>query len=137
MALQFFSDDIGGLKQAVFCFTGRSPKPRHTMTCIALDAGASVTSTVIASTTILVIADANSKSRKAEKAREMGIDLISPDQFFEICEQVKNGDDGFLNNITKSGTDKVLTTIRMTKQKPVIEQEVEKTRHSLVRRIKL
>ena len=127
MALKFLNEDTGDLKDVVFCFTGRSPKPRHTMTCIAIDAGASVTNTVLSYTTILVIADANSTSKKAEKAREMGIDLISPEQFFEICD--------FPNH--NKGIFHLDTTIAIHKQKPIVEQKKEKKRHSLVRRIKL
>jgi len=127
MALKFLNEDTGDLKDVVFCFTGRSPKPRHTMTCIAIDAGASVTNTVLSYTTILVIADANSTSKKAEKAREMGIDLISPEQFFEICD--------FPNH--NKGIFHLDTTIAIHKQEPIVEQKKEKKRHSLVRRIKL
>ena len=127
MALKFFSDDIGGLKSAIFCFTGRSPKTRNDMVDIAVNAGASVTNAVTESTTILVIADANSKSRKAEKAREMGIDLISPKQFFEICD--------FPNH--NKGIFHLDTTITIHKQKPITEKKEKKNRHSLVRRIKL
>lgn len=127
MALKFLNEDTGDLKDVVFCFTGKSPKPRHTMTCIAIDAGASVTNTVLSYTTILVIADANSTSKKAEKAREMGIDLISPEQFFEICD--------FPNH--NKGIFHLDTTIAIHKQKPVVEKKEKKNRHSLVRRIKL
>jgi len=127
MALKFLNEDTGDLKNVVFCFTGKSPKPRHTMTCIAIDAGASVTSTVLSYTTILVIADANSKSRKAEKAREMGIDLISPEQFFEICAFPSHN----------KGIFHLDTTIAIHKQKPIVEKKEKKNRHSLVRRIKL
>ena len=82
MALQFLSENTGRMKNAVFCFTGKSPKPRKEMIAIANKAGAAVTQSVINMTTILVIADANSTSAKAQKARLIGIDLISPEQFF-------------------------------------------------------
>ncbi len=127
MALQFLNEETGDLKKVVFCFTGRSPKTRNDMVDIAVNAGASVTNAVTESTTILVIADANSKSRKAEKAREMGIDLISPKQFFEICD--------FPNH--NKGIFHLDTTIAIHKQKPIVEQKEKKNRHSLVRRIKL
>ena len=78
MALQFLNSDTGNLKDAVFCFTGKSPKPRSIMEAIAIEAGASVTRSVTNRTTILVIADANSASSKANKALAAGIDLISP-----------------------------------------------------------
>jgi DNA ligase (NAD+) len=63
------------------CFTGKSPKTRPEMTALAESAGASVGSSVGANTTILVITDTNSMSAKAVKAREMGIRLVSPEDF--------------------------------------------------------
>jgi DNA ligase (NAD+) len=63
------------------CFTGKSPKPRPEMNSLAKAAGASVVSSVGSSTTILVIADINSISSKAIKARELGIKLMSPEDF--------------------------------------------------------
>ena len=127
MALKFLNEETGDLKDVVFCFTGRSPKTRNEMVDIAIDAGASITISVCISTTILVIADANSKSQKAEKAREMGIDLISPEQFFEICDFPNHNKEIFHLD----------TTIAIHKQKPIIEKQEKKNRHSLVRRIKL
>ena len=70
---------------AVFCFTGKSPKPRKQMEAMAIKAGGSVTKSVTNSTTILVIADPDSTSAKAQKARAMGVELISPEEFFEMC----------------------------------------------------
>ncbi len=126
MALKFFSDDVNNMKSAVFCFTGKAPLTRSELEFIAIDAGASVTKSVVGKTTILVIADANSTSAKATKARSIGIDLISPAQFLDMCDQVK----------TQISCDK-LTKIQITKQRPTTEHSVKKNRHSLVRRIKL
>ncbi|KKN91230.1 hypothetical protein LCGC14_0220980 [marine sediment metagenome] len=113
MALQFLSENTGKMKDAVFCFTGKSPKTRPEMQAIAIGAGATVTKSVTNSTTILVIADANSTSSKVIKAHWRGIDLISPEQFFEICGKTK------------------------TSKKFVITKPSEKKRHSSVRRIQL
>jgi len=126
MALQFLNEDTGDLKSAVFCFTGKSPKPRDQMTAIAVQAGASITASITKSTTILVIADANSKSQKAEKAREMDIDLISPEQFFEMCK-----------NQTLSNTVDNISRVYITKPKPINKNSNEKRRHSSVRRVQL
>jgi DNA ligase (NAD+) len=63
------------------CFTGKSPKTRPEMTAMAESAGASVSSSVGSSTTILVIADTKSTSSKAVKAREMGVKLMLPEDF--------------------------------------------------------
>jgi DNA ligase (NAD+) len=65
------------------CFTGKSPKPRQEMSKLAEAAGASVSSSVNNNTTILVIADIDSTSSKAVKARKIGIKLMSPDEFLE------------------------------------------------------
>lgn len=74
----------------VICFTGKSPKPRKEMSSLAEAAGASVSSSVTNSTTVLVIADPDSQSSKAVKAREMGIILISPEEFLEQVELKEN-----------------------------------------------
>lgn len=121
MALQFLNDTDGSLKNAVFCFTGKSPKPRTQMTAMAIDAGASVTKSVTRQTTILVIADPASTSSKARKAREIGIDLISPEQFFEMC-----------SNVTASNGGNPISQFTVTKLTPQ-----QKGRHSLTRRIEL
>ena len=126
MALQFLNDDTGDLKNAVFCFTGKSPKSRSQMTAIAIKSGATVTSSITKSTTILVIADANSISSKAVKARSIGVYLISPEQFFEMCSRPEHPD----------GRDHI-SNFHITEQKPIIEQNKKTNRHSLVRRIKL
>lgn len=127
MALEFLNESTGDLKEVVFCFTGKSPKPRDQMTAMAIQAGATVTASITKLTTILVIADANSTSTKAEKARSLGLDLISPEQFFEICD-FPNHNEGIFS---------LDTTIAIHKQKPVIEKQEKKNRHSLVRRIQL
>jgi len=119
MALKFINEDTGNLKEAVFCFTGKSPKTRVEMQAIALNAGAKVTKSVTNQTTILVIADASSKSIKAEKARSMEIDLISPSQFFMMC-----------GSVTASNGNGEISQVHIKKPN-------EKKRHSLVRRIEL
>jgi DNA ligase (NAD+) len=68
------------------CFTGKSEKPRSEMSKLAEAAGASVSSSVNNSTTILVIADIDSTSSKAIKARWLGVKLISPEEFLELVE---------------------------------------------------
>ena len=74
-------DKNGAFYRETICFTGKSPKPRPAMSKLAEEAGASVSSSVGSSTTILVIADTNSESSKAVKARKMGIKLMSPEDF--------------------------------------------------------
>jgi len=125
VALKFIDEDTGDIKKVVFCFTGKSPKPRLEMQAIALKAGADVTNSVNSKTTILVIADADSKSIKAEKARSMGIYLISPSQFFMMCGAV-----------TASNGGGQISQVGIKKPKPVTKP-TEKMKHSSVRRIEL
>lgn len=125
MALQFITENTGILKNAVFCFTGKSPKPRKEMVAIANKAGATVTQSVINMTTILVITDANSMSTKAKKAYALGIDLISPEQFFEMC-----------GSVTASNSGSKISQVHIKKPKPATKP-TEKRKHSSVRRIEL
>lgn len=125
MALKFINEDTGAFKTAVFCFTGKSPKTRPEMEAIAINAGAQVTSSVNGKTTILVIADANSMSSKAQSARDRDIDLISPAQFFLMC-----------GSVTASNSGGPISQVHVKKPKP-ITKPTEKRKHSLVRRIEL
>jgi len=68
------------------CFTGKSPHPRSRMSEIAEACGAKVCSSINNKTTILVIADPDSRSAKAVKAREMGLKLMSPETFLYIVK---------------------------------------------------
>lgn len=124
MALRFVNEETGEIKNAVFCFTGKSPKTRPEMESMAIEAGASVTKSITNKTTILVIADANSMSTKARKARENGIDLISPSQFFIMCQSIG----ATAPEINYTTPEK--SQIRIKKPKTT-------TKHSLVRRIEL
>lgn len=67
------------------CFTGKSPHPRSKMSAIAETCGAEVCSSISSKTTILVIADPDSMSSKAVKARDMGLKLMSPEKFLDIA----------------------------------------------------
>ena len=121
MSLQFLNN-AGNLKDAVFCFTGKAPVwHRREMETFAINAGASVTKSVTDKTTILVIADANSTSSKANKARAAGIDLISPSQFLEMCYSTTSFNSG--NKISQ---------FKITKPKPSGPR-----RHSSIRRIQI
>ena len=110
-------------EKAVYCFTGKSPKPRKEMEAIAIQAGGDVTTSITNRTNILVIADPDSTSAKAQKARDMGIKLISPEEFFETCLGSPRMEQVF--------EEKPLTG----KKKPKNHQK--KNRHSSKRRIQL
>lgn len=119
MSLKFINEDTGNLTEAVFCFTGKSPKTRVEMEAIAIQAGASVTKSITNKTTILVIADATSNSSKARKARVNDINLISPSQFFLMC-----------SHTTKSSSSDIVSQVKVKKPN-------QKTQHSSTRRIQL
>ena len=85
-AIMNFREELVMVNERIFsgetiCFTGKSPKPRKEMGRLAEAAGASTSSSITKNTTILVIADPDSQSSKAVKAREMGISLMSPEEF--------------------------------------------------------
>ncbi|UCG02568.1 MAG: BRCT domain-containing protein [Candidatus Heimdallarchaeota archaeon] len=88
MSLTFINPYTGKPEKAVFCFTGKSPKPRSEMQKIAIQAGGSVTKSITNQTTILVIADPQSQSAKAKRARQKLIYIISPEEFFKMCQHV-------------------------------------------------
>lgn len=63
-----------------FVLTGKMPLPRSHYEEVIKKAGGNVQSAVNSKTDFLVIADTNSTSTKARKARELGTELISPEQ---------------------------------------------------------
>jgi DNA ligase (NAD+) len=71
------------------CFTGKSPKSRKEMAALAESVGATVSNSVNHNTTILVLADLDSTSSKAMKAHDMGIILMSPEDFLTQVEESK------------------------------------------------
>ena len=129
MGLKFINEDTGVVKPAVFCFTGKCPKPRSEMEAIAIQAGASVTKSITSRTTILVIADPNSVSSKAQNARIAGIHLISPEQFFNFC-------DGNTRIVSMSKT-KHGRALDFDRQKAAPKSNKGTKKHSPTRRIEL
>lgn len=63
-----------------FVLTGKMPKKRSEYEALIKAAGGKVAGSVSKNTDYLVIADVDSTSSKAEKARELGTKLISPDE---------------------------------------------------------
>lgn len=63
-----------------FVLTGKMEHPRSHYEGVIKKAGGNVQSAVNSKTDFLVIADVNSTSTKAKKARELGTELISPEQ---------------------------------------------------------
>jgi NAD-dependent DNA ligase len=77
---------MGVLTGCSICFTGAANTPRATLVKMAEKAGAEVKKGVVKGLGLLVIADPNSSSAKAKAAREMGIKLISEEDFLEMVK---------------------------------------------------
>jgi DNA ligase (NAD+) len=77
---------MGVLSGCSICFTGTANTPRATLVKMAEQAGAEVKKGVVKGLGLLVIADPNSSSAKAKAAREMGIKLISEEDFLEMVK---------------------------------------------------
>lgn len=69
-----------------FALTGKMPQPRSYYEDLIKNHGGTVSSSVSKNTDYLVIADTNSTSSKAEKARKLGTKLISPDELIKMTE---------------------------------------------------
>ena len=68
----------------VFVLTGKMPKKRNEYEAMITSKGGIVAGSVSKNTDYLVIADVNSTSSKAEKARKLGTKLISPEELEEL-----------------------------------------------------
>ena len=74
----------GSLTGKSFCFTGAMEYKRKVLQDMVTAQGGTNLDSVTKNLTYLVIADPNSTSGKAKKARDLGITLISPEQFLEM-----------------------------------------------------
>lgn len=74
----------GKLSGKSFCFTGAMEYKRKDLQAMVTAHGGTNLDSVTKNLAYLVIADPNSTSGKAKKARELGITLISPEQFLEM-----------------------------------------------------
>ena len=74
----------GSLTGKSFCFTGAMEYKRKDLQDMVTAQGGTNLDSVTKNLTYLVIADPNSTSGKAKKARDLGITLISPEQFLEM-----------------------------------------------------
>jgi DNA ligase (NAD+) len=75
---------VGSLTGKSFCFTGAMEYKRKDLQDMVTAQGGTNLDSVTKNLTYLVIADPNSTSGKAKKARDLGITLISPEQFLEM-----------------------------------------------------
>ena len=74
----------GSLTGKSFCFTGAMEYKRKDLQDMVTAQGGTNLDSVTKNLTYLVTADPNSTSGKAKKARDLGITLISPEQFLEM-----------------------------------------------------
>ena len=74
----------GSLTGKSFCFTGAMEYKRKDLQDMVTAQGGTNLDSVTKNLTYLVIADPHSTSGKAKKARDLGITLISPEQFLEM-----------------------------------------------------
>lgn len=76
---------IGSLGGKSFCFTGAASRPRKELWSLVENNGGVVFESVKKGLDYLVLADVNSTSSKAVKARKEGITLISEEDFVAMC----------------------------------------------------
>ena len=75
----------GKLNGASFCFTGAASRPRKELQQMVVDNGGEVKTSIVKGLTYLVQADKNSTSTKSQKAKAMGVQLISEEEFVNMC----------------------------------------------------
>lgn len=75
----------GVLAGKSFCFTGAASRPRKELWSMVEKNGGVIHEGIKKDTEFLVLADPNSTSSKAVKARKQGITLISEDDFVKMC----------------------------------------------------
>ena len=78
------TDDSGPLAGLSFCFSGSHQRPRKAFIRIVETQGGTVSSSVKKGLNYLVLADANSTSSKAQKARKLGTDIVDEQGFEQI-----------------------------------------------------
>ncbi len=77
---------VGTMTGKSVCFTGSMVNKRPVLEKMAAEAGADVKNSVGKGLTLLVIADPNSTSSKAQAARKMGTRLISENEFLDLVK---------------------------------------------------
>lgn len=75
----------GSLCGKSFCFTGAASMPRKELWALVEKNGGVVHESIKKDTDYLVLADVNSTSSKAVKARKQGTTLLSEDDFVKMC----------------------------------------------------
>ena len=78
------SEPVVANSKGTICFTGKSTRPRSEMHQAAIEKGYTPVDSVGKGLSILVLADVNSTSSKAVKARKMGVTLMSEEEFWGL-----------------------------------------------------
>ena len=78
-------NDKGSLEGKSFCMTGKLSKPRNEIIDFIESNGGKVSSTVTKNVTYLVTDDPNSGSSKNEKAKKLGVSVISEEELMELA----------------------------------------------------
>ena len=79
------STNGGVLNGKSFCFTGAASMPRKELWNMVEQNGGIVHESMKKDTNYLVLADVNSTSSKAQKARKQGTNLLSEEDFIKMC----------------------------------------------------
>ena len=82
---------VGEFVGKTFVLTGKGPQSRSYYENLIVEAGAKVGKAVNSKTDFLVMADVNSTSSKAKKARELGTELISYEKMEKMLAEPKKG----------------------------------------------
>jgi len=77
---------MGKLSGSSVCFTGEASRPRKELQTMAEAAGLEVKNSVSKGLTYLVMADPNSTSSKAQKARSIGTKCVSEEDFCKMVQ---------------------------------------------------
>ena len=77
----------GPLAGLSFCFSGSQNRPRQELHAIVEENGGTVRASVTKGLTYLVLADPDSTSSKAQKARKLGTQIIDGDAFETLVQQ--------------------------------------------------
>ncbi len=83
------SDLAGGLAPGLtVCFTGEMSAPRSHYESRAIHAGLEVKSSVTKKLDLLVVADSDSESTKARRARELGVRILHENVFLRMLDEI-------------------------------------------------
>lgn len=80
-------DEGGPLRGLSFCFSGAQSRPRKELARIVESQGGTVASGVTKGLSFLVLADPESTSSKAQKARKLGVEILDSESFESLVRE--------------------------------------------------